>query len=80
MAGFSEPFATPGHYVTGLPKAMHNTPEWRVAATMLMQAAEYGAPVTLAAIAMLRGPECRWGPPEPPKPRRKPPKTHRVIR
>ena len=47
-----------GHHVAALPKAKHDRPEWRLAAAMLMQAAEDGTPVMLAEIAMRRA-ECR---------------------
>ena len=59
-----------GNYVAALPKAKHDRPEWRLAAAMLMQAAEDGAPVMLAEIAMCRALNAD-GTPEPPKPRRK---------
>jgi hypothetical protein len=34
-----------GEFITRLPKTKHAQPEWRLAAAMLMQAAEDGAPV-----------------------------------
>jgi hypothetical protein len=62
---FDEPIALPngrvlktlsdaGHFVTSLPKAKHDRPEWRLAAAMLMQAADDGAPVMFAEIAIRR--------------------------
>jgi hypothetical protein len=62
---FDEPIALPdgrilkalsdaGHFVTSFPKAKHDRPEWRLAAAMLMQAADDGAPVVFAEIAMRR--------------------------
>jgi hypothetical protein len=58
-----------GEFVAGLPKAKHDRPEWRLAAAMLMQAAEDGAPVMLAdEIAMRRALNVDG---EPPRPREK---------
>jgi hypothetical protein len=56
QAKFGEPIALPdgqvlralrdaGHYVTGLPNWKHDQPEWRLAAAILLLAAEDGAPV-----------------------------------
>jgi len=66
-----------GHYVAGFPKAKHDRPEWRLAAAMLMQAAEDGAPVMLAEIAMRRALSAEK---TPPAPRRKRAKVYRVVR
>jgi class 3 adenylate cyclase len=66
-------------YITALPKAKHERPEWRLAAAMLMQAAEDGAPVMLAEIAMRRALNTD-GKPDPRAPRRKPPQKYKVIR
>ena len=85
---FDDPIALPdarvletlrdaGNYVTALAKAKHNQPEWRLAAAMLMQAAEDGAPVMLAKIAMRRALNAD-GTPERPAPRR--PKKYRIVR
>jgi hypothetical protein len=68
-----------GHYVAGLPKAKHNRPEWRLAAAMLMQAAEDGAPIMLAEMAMRRALNAD-GQPVQLEPRRKRAKTHRIVR
>jgi hypothetical protein len=46
---------------------------------MLMQAAEDGAPVVLAEIAMRRALDVD-GDPKPPKPRRKAAKKYRIVR
>jgi hypothetical protein len=67
-----------GHYVASLPKAKHDRPEWRLAATMLMQAAEDGAPVMLADIAMRRALNID-GKPRPSEPRRKKAKKFRIV-
>jgi hypothetical protein len=68
-----------GELITRLPKAKHSRPEWRLAAAMLMQAAEDGAPVMLAEIAMRRALNAD-GDPKPPKPRRKAAKKYRIVR
>jgi hypothetical protein len=68
-----------GELITRLPKAKHNRPEWRLAAAMLMQAAEDGAPVMLAEIAMRRALNVD-GKPGPPEPRRKRAKKYRIVR
>jgi hypothetical protein len=68
-----------GEFITRLPKAKHNRPEWRLAAAMLMQAAEDGAPVVLAEIAMRRALDAD-GDPKPPRPRRKAPKKYQIVR
>jgi hypothetical protein len=68
-----------GEYIAALSKAEHDRPEWRLAAAMLMQAAEDGAPVMLAEIAMRRALNVD-GKPEPPEPRRKRAKTRRIVR
>jgi len=68
-----------GKFIMRLPKAKHNRPEWRLAAAMLMQAAEDGAPVMLAEIAMRRALGAD-GEPAPPEPRRKRAKKYRIVR
>ena len=68
-----------GEFITRLPKTKHGRPEWRLAAAMLMQAAEDGAPVMLAEIAMRRALNADGGP-KPPKPRRKAAKKYRIVR
>jgi len=67
-----------GHFVAALPKAKHNRPEWRLAAAMLMQAADEGGIVMLADIAMRRALNAD-GIPVQPEPRRKRAKTYRVV-
>ena len=68
-----------GNYVAAFPKTKHARPEWRLAAAMLMQAAEDGAPVMLAEIAMPRALNVD-GKPGPPEPRRKRAKKYRIVR
>jgi hypothetical protein len=68
-----------GEFIARLPKTKHVRPEWRLAAAMLMQAAEDGAPVMLAEIAMRRALNAD-GEPEPPTPRRKRAKKYRIVR
>jgi hypothetical protein len=68
-----------GNYVAAFPKTKHARPEWRLAAAMLMQAAEDGAPVMLAEIAMRRALNVD-GKPGPPEPRRKRAKKYRIVR
>jgi hypothetical protein len=68
-----------GEFVAGLPKEKHDQPEWRLAATMLMQAAEDGAPVMLAEIAMRRALNVD-GEPVRPGPRRTRAKAYRIVR
>ena len=41
-----------GEYIQELPKAIHQRPEWQVAAEMLLEAAESKGPLTFAEIAM----------------------------
>jgi hypothetical protein len=64
-----------GHYVAGLPKAKQDRPEWRLAAAMLMQAADEGGIVMFAEIAMRRALNADGEP----EPRRKRAKTYRVV-
>jgi hypothetical protein len=78
MAAFKK-LGDAGHFITKLPKPKHSAPEWRLAAAMLMQAAEDGAPVMLAEIAMRRALDAD-GDPKPPRPRRKAPKKYRIVR
>ena len=68
-----------GEFITRLPKSKHARPEWRLAAAMLMQAAEDGAPVMLAEIAMRRALTVD-GDLKPPRPRRKAAKKYRIIK
>jgi hypothetical protein len=64
-----------GEFVSALPKVKHDHPEWRFAAAMLMQAADNGAPIILAEIAMRRA--LNSGKPGPP---RKGAKNYRIVR
>ena len=41
-----------GEYIQGLPKAVHQRPEWQVAAEMLLEAVEGTGPLMFAEIAM----------------------------
>jgi hypothetical protein len=68
-----------GEFITRLPKTKQARPEWRLAAAMLMQAAEDDTPVMLAEIAMRRALNAD-GEPEPPTPRRKRAKKYRIVR
>jgi hypothetical protein len=54
-----------GHYVTALPKAVQERPEWHTAAEMLMMAAEGKAPLRFAHIGMLKA--LHADKPEPPQ-------------
>jgi hypothetical protein len=68
-----------GHYITALPKAKHNRPEWRLATRILMQAGEDGMPIMLAEIAVRRA--LNAGKPGPtPEPRRKAAKKSKIVR
>jgi hypothetical protein len=64
-----------GEFIAALPKVKHDHPEWRFAAAMLMQAADNGAPVMLAEMAIRRA--LNSGKPEPP---RKGAKKYRIVR
>jgi hypothetical protein len=64
-----------GEFIVALPKVKHDHPEWRFAAAMLMQAADNGAPVMLAEMAIRRA--LNSGKPEPP---RKGAKNYRIVR
>ena len=81
------PFADPDvaarklvEIANALPKAKQDQPEWWLAVTTLMQAAEEGAPVMLAAIAMLRALNAGGEPPDRPEPRWKRAKKYRIVR
>jgi hypothetical protein len=43
-----------GEFITALPKVQHDRPEWQLAMSLLLQAAEAGGIVMLARIAMMR--------------------------
>jgi hypothetical protein len=64
-ARFDEPIALPdgrelvtlkdpGTYITKLPKAEHDAPEWQAAMQALLLVAERNGPTTLARIGMMR--------------------------
>jgi hypothetical protein len=67
-----------GEFVARLPKAKHNQPAWRLAGAMLLQAAEDGAPVMLAEIAMRRALNAD-GKPTQPESRSKAAKKYRIV-
>lgn len=68
-----------GLYIPGLPKAVHDRPEWQAAAEALLLVAERGGPVMFAAIGTRRA--LNAGRPAPEAvPRRKPAKVYRVVR
>lgn len=43
-----------GHYVAGLPKRQHDTPEWQAATEALMLVVEHGGPTMLPKIGIMR--------------------------
>jgi hypothetical protein len=47
-------FEDAGTYITKLPKAEHEAPEWQAAAEALLLVATKGGPTTLARIGVLR--------------------------
>ncbi|GLR87754.1 hypothetical protein [Bradyrhizobium iriomotense] len=59
-----EPIAVPGgklvtlrdagHYIAGLPKAVHDRPEWQAAMEALMLVVERGGPTMFARIGIMR--------------------------
>ena len=67
-----------GHYVRFLPKATQQRPEWQTAAKMLLWAADQGAPVMFAYIAMMQAISSTRPAPKP-EPRRKLAKAKRLI-
>ena len=42
------------HYITGLPKAEHDAPEWQAAIEALMLVVEHGGPTMFARIGVMR--------------------------
>ena len=61
-----------GEYIQELPKAIHQRPEWEVAAEMLLQAVGGSGPLILAEIAMRKAVNAGKPPPDPePTTRRK---------
>jgi hypothetical protein len=72
----------PGTYITKLPKAEHEAPEWQVAMEAQILVAERGGPTMLPRIAMMRALNA-GGPPElaaPAVPRKKAGKKYRVVK
>ena len=59
-----------GEYIQGLPKAVHQRPEWQVAAEMLLEAVEGKGPL-FAEIAMRKAVHAEKKPAPEPTPRRK---------
>jgi hypothetical protein len=66
-------------YITKLPKAEHDAPEWQTAMQALMLVAEHDGPTMLARIGMMRALH-RYGPKAAPAPRRKRAKVYRIVR
>ncbi|OAF11764.1 hypothetical protein AYJ54_07850 [Bradyrhizobium centrolobii] len=89
-ARFDDPIALPdgrkletlrdaGEYIAGLPKVMHDAPEWQAAMEALILVAELGGPTMFARIGFMRA--LNRGKPNPQvAPRRKPVKAYRLIR
>jgi hypothetical protein len=68
-----------GHYIQELPKATQERPEWQAAARALLLVVECNGDTLLAYIGLMTA--LRAGKPaEPPQPRHKRPKKHRIIR
>lgn len=66
-------------YITKLPKAESDLPEWQVAMETLLMVAERDGPEMMARIAMMKA-LTRGDPPPAPEPRRKAVRKFRVIR
>ena len=67
-----------GNYITKLPKATQERPEWQRAAKTLMRTAEGRGLLMFAYIGMMQA--LHAGKPEPSTtPRRKPAKKHRIV-
>jgi hypothetical protein len=66
-------------YITKLPKAEHDAPEWQAAAEVLMLIGEHGGDPMMAHIAMMRALN-KHKPKAAPVPRRKRAKAYRIIR
>jgi|tagenome__1003787_1003787.scaffolds.fasta_scaffold20975083_1 hypothetical protein len=65
-------------YITELPKAEHDAPEWQAAMETLLLVAERDGPEMMARIGMLRALN-RHDPKATPAPRRKRAKAYRVV-
>jgi hypothetical protein len=68
-----------GDFITKLPKAEHNAPEWQTAMETLLLVVERGGNPMLARIAIMRALH-RHDRPEPPAPRRKRAQDVRCLR
>jgi hypothetical protein len=66
-------------YITKLPKAQHETPEWQAAMQALILVAEHGGPTMFALIGVMRALR-RHKRKAAPAPRRKPAKAYRIVR
>jgi hypothetical protein len=66
-------------YITKLPKAEHDAPEWQAAMEVLLLVAEHDGPTMMARIGVMRALH-RHQPKAACAPRRKRAKTFRIIR
>ena len=60
-----------GEYIQELPKAIHQRPEWQIAAEMLLEAAEGKGPLMFAEIAIRKAVNAGKPAPEPEPPTRR---------
>lgn len=68
-----------GHYISGLPKKVHDRPEWQATAEALLMVVERDGPVMLAEIGIRRA--LNTGKTHPgTTPRRKRSKSYKVVR
>jgi hypothetical protein len=86
---FDDPIVLPGHkplvtvrdaalYITKLPKAEHDTPEWLAAMQALLLVAERNGPTMLARIGMMRA--INRHEPKPTQAPRKRARAYRIVR
>jgi hypothetical protein len=66
-------------YITKLPKAEHDAPDWQAAMQALMLVAEHDGPTMFARIGMMRALH-RHKPKAAPAPRRNRAKAYRIVR
>jgi hypothetical protein len=66
-------------YITKLPKAEHDAPEWQAAMEALLLVAERDGPTMFARVALIRALHQK-GPTDAPAPRRKRAKAYRIVR
>jgi hypothetical protein len=66
-------------YITKLPKAEQQAPEWQTAAEVLMMIGERGGDPMMARIAIMNALH-RYEPKAPPAPRRKTAKAYKIVR